>query len=136
VEDDDFPPQVEESDVSMSSTARGGRKTAAKGKAAAPAKKATTQKTAAAKRGKQATPLVSNVQHLVRIPQLTHSLVQQFADDDEDEEEEEEEFVPRAQRGPNGRAAVPKKAPAATKKAPAKKATTTRATPARQSQLR
>ncbi|KAI5451646.1 meiotic recombination [Naganishia albida] len=115
LEDDDFPQQVEESDVSMSSTARGGRKTGAKGKTAAAPKRAATQKTAAAKKGKQATPL--------------------FADDDDDEEEEEEEFVPRAQRGANGRAAAPKKAPAATKKAPAKKATTARATPARQSQL-
>lgn len=66
MEDDDFPQQVEESDVSMSSTARGGRKTGAKGKTAAAPKRAATEKTAAAKKGKQATPLVSTVENLSR----------------------------------------------------------------------
>jgi hypothetical protein len=60
VDEDDFPQQVEDSDVSMSSTAKGGRKTAAKGKSTTAAKKATTQKkpAAAARGGKKATPLV------------------------------------------------------------------------------
>jgi hypothetical protein len=56
VDEDDFPEQVEESDVSMSSTARG-KKAAGKSKTSAPAKKATTQKKAAPKK-KQAQPLV------------------------------------------------------------------------------
>ncbi|KAJ9119094.1 hypothetical protein QFC22_003585 [Naganishia vaughanmartiniae] len=119
IEEDDFPQQVEDSDVSMSSTTRGGRKTATKGKSTTTAKTAATQKKAAApaRGGKKAAPL--------------------FADDDDDEEEEEEEFVPRAQRGAGGRAAVPKKPTAASKKTPAKtpakKAAATRAP--QQSQL-
>jgi hypothetical protein len=61
VDEDDFPQQVEDSDVSMSSTAKGGRKPAAKGKSTTTAKKTTTQKKAAApaRGGKKAVPLVS-----------------------------------------------------------------------------
>lgn len=60
VDEDDFPQQVEDSDVSMSSTAKGGRKTAVRGKSTTTAKKVTTQKKAGApvRGGRKAAPLV------------------------------------------------------------------------------
>ncbi|GHJ88934.1 hypothetical protein NliqN6_5336 [Naganishia liquefaciens] len=115
LDDDDFPEHVEESDVSMSSTARG-VKTASKSKTSAPAKKAAAPKKTTAPQKKQ-----------------TQALFDE--DDDDEEEEEEEEFVPRVQRGPNGRAAAPKKATTASKKTPAPAKRTAARAPARQSQL-
>ena len=134
VDDDDFPDQVEESDVSMSSTARG-KKSASKSKASAPAMKAAAPRKTTAARGKQTQPLVS-VRNVRSVDFAGQLIVSQFDEDDEDDEEdEEEEFVPRAQRGANGRAAAPKKATTTSRKTPAPAKKTAVRAPARQSQL-